>query len=80
MPKSNQNTLEQLAVQFENLYPAIQELMTGLEKIEPGGTLGDEIIIQSKTLGSAFITFSVQPICLIIEHGNRKYVFRTMEI
>jgi hypothetical protein len=80
MPDKQKIVLDKLTSQFDGLYPLIQEMAETLGSIEPGGTLIDEVVIQSDKHGSAFVAYTADPLGIAFERGNKKYILKVLDV
>jgi hypothetical protein len=75
-----QTIFDKLASQFDQIYPALLQIVETLQQIEPGGTLTEDIVAKSKTFGSSYISYTAKPLCVAIEHDDKKFILRVLDV
>ncbi len=65
--------------QLRDVFVPVTELVESLNRLEPGGTLNDELVVQSKKYGEVSISFCKTPLIINIKQGSKTYVLKVVE-
>ncbi len=65
--------------QLRDVFVPVTQLVQSLDRIEPGGTLNDELVVQSKKYGEVTVTFCKNPLIVNIGQGGKTYVLKVVE-
>jgi hypothetical protein len=71
--------LARLVEQYDEFYPALLKMIAALESVEPGGTLTDKMVIDSKKHGKVAISYCAKPLYVTLEHAGKKYIFKIVD-
>ncbi len=69
-----------VAKKFYELYSPLVELINALQKLEPGGTLVDGIILKRDEGGHIHIEYVAEPIMLTIIDKEKKLILRVVNL
>jgi len=82
--ESLKTTAELRVVQkYHKLYKPLIDLVDTLQRIEPGGTLVDDVTFSNKTdehgESKVRIAYVARPVMMTIKDGNRTFILRVLE-
>lgn len=64
---------------YHKLYGSLTDLVDALQKMEPGGTLVDDIAFTQKKNGKVSIAYIATPIQVTISTKERRFILRVIE-
>ena len=77
----DQQTAEiRLVAKFRKMYPAIIDLISALNNLEPGGTTVTDAKLTVKPTGGISVAYHAHPVRLTIVDGSRKFSLQIDEL
>ena len=76
-----QETAERRVVwKYRKLYVNLMELVDALQRIEPGGTLVDDVTITNASEGEVVrLAYAARPVMLTVKDKDRTFILRVVE-
>ena len=77
----DKNTAERrVTYKYRKLYAQLMELIDALQRIEPGGTLVDDVHITNAPEGETIrLAYAARPVMLTIKDKDRTFILRVLE-
>ncbi len=70
---------DEVVDQLRDVFIPLTQLVESLNHLEPGGTLKDDLAVESKRYGKVSISFCKKPLILNIKQGNKTYILKVVE-
>ncbi len=70
---------DEIIDQLRDVFIPVAKLVESLNHIEPGGTLKDDLAVESKRYGKVSVSFCKRPLILNIKQGNKTYTLKVVE-